>query len=77
MIRKLIFQVWVKLFLDADTESMKVSLNVINQEKPNAAEKHLINLYCECPDRKFNLSQIMRFLNTELARFNYKVQCTG
>ena len=49
------FQIWVKLFVDADSTNVKISANVLNQRKPNSAHNHFLSVYSECPDRSFNI----------------------
>ena len=63
-------KIWIKVFLDADSINTKISINVMNQETANADFKHLLLVYCECPDREFNMSQLMSFLNKELQHFD-------
>ena len=61
--------------MDADCDSMKIAVNIVNQARPNSAEKHVMALYSECSDRQFNITQIMGFLNAELKKFDMKVKC--
>ena len=37
------------LFIDSD--STKISLSILNQEKPNSGVKHLLKSYAEVPDK--------------------------
>ena len=43
----------------------------------NSDYKHLLLVYSECPDKEFNISQLMAFLNKELDVFTYVLQTRG
>ena len=57
--------------MDADSINTKISVNVINQNLANSDYNHLLLVYTECPDKEFNISQLMAFLNKELDEFSY------
>ena len=61
----------MKVFIDADSINTKISVNVINQKLANSDYKHLLLVYSECPDKEFNIGQLMAFLNKELNVFTY------
>ncbi|XP_063685664.1 uncharacterized protein LOC134819583 [Bolinopsis microptera] len=65
-------KIWVKVFIDADSINTKISVNVINQKLANSDYKHLLLVYSECPDKEFNIGQLMAFLNKELDVYTYK-----
>ena len=58
--------------MDADSTSMKISQNILNQKAPNAAHKHILQIYSECPDKEFNIGQLMGVFNKGLNEFKYK-----
>ena len=47
-------------------------MNVLNQKLANSDYKHLLLVYSECPDKEFNIGQLMSFLNKELEEFSYR-----
>ena len=69
MIQKL-FQMYVKLFIDSDAASTKVLLNLLNQNRPNSADKHLCWLFAECQDKEANIQMFFDdILNSQLEAF--------
>ena len=58
--------------MDADSTSMKISQNILNQKAPNAAHKHILQIYSECPDKEFNIGQLMGVFNKGLNEFKYQ-----
>ena len=56
--------------MDANSSSLKLSQNIINQKKPNAAHKHMLQVYAECPDKEHNVLQLMELVNPAIPKLN-------
>ena len=52
--------IFVKLFVDADTKSTKVAVNVINQPSCNSSYAHPMLVYTEAPDHHRNMDVIFK-----------------
>ncbi|XP_063681801.1 uncharacterized protein LOC134816823 isoform X2 [Bolinopsis microptera] len=57
----------VKLFVDADTSSTKVAVNVLNQPSCNSSYAHPMLVYTEAPDHRRNMEVI--FKNIKVGTF--------
>ncbi|XP_063678904.1 uncharacterized protein LOC134814667 [Bolinopsis microptera] len=65
----------VKLFVDADTSSTKVAVNVLNQPSCNSSYAHPMLVYTEAPDHRRNMEVIFKVVNRDLPQLKNFVFC--